>query len=466
MSLQILVVDDEPAIRQVLAAQLRKAGYQVEHLGSGQEALDYLARGDVDVVICDLRLPDFDGIEVLRKARAGGIEASFLMITAYASVNTAIEAMKAGAFDYLIKPLRHEDVLHRLSQIADLIELRDENRRLRSLVQERGLQRCVLPSGSMREVERLITKVAATDGTVLVTGESGTGKGMVARSIHQQSRRSGKAFIPVNCGAIPENLLESEFFGHLKGAFTGAERVKKGLFLEADGGTLFLDEVCELPLALQVKLLHAIEDREIRPVGGERGRRVDVRLVAATNQDVEQAVAQGRFREDLYYRLNVLHIHLPPLRARREDLLPLITFMLERESQRMGVQRQLALDPLAEEILLAYEWPGNVRELQNIIARALILADGDRIMVADLPPQVARARSGAAGAAAAWPPGPLEGSLREQVRLFELALIQRAIGENRGDRHAAARQLEIGLSTLYRKLEESRGAPVATRASD
>lgn len=450
--LQVLVVDDEPAIRQVLASQISKAGHQVAQADCATIALERLSRGDIDVAVCDIRMPDYDGIELVRRARAQGIETSFLMITAFSSLDTAIEAMKAGAFDYLVKPLRQEDVLRRLDQMADLIGLRAENIRLRTMVEAGGSQECELPSASMRAVEQLISKIARTDSTVLITGESGTGKGYYAKKIHEQSQRASTTMIPVNCGAIPENLLESEFFGHLKGSFTGADRAKKGLFLEANGGTLFLDEIAELPLSLQVKLLHALEAGEVRPVGSETPRKVDVRIIAATNREIGQMVADGHFREDLYYRLNVLHIHIPPLRERREDIPPLVNFFIAQEAQKTGGNESIHIDPVVEEILYEYAWPGNVRQMQNSIAHAFILAEGNRIMLSDLPPYLS------------WSDGnrdPVQAadteatSLREQVRRFELRLIRQAIKEADGDRPTAAKRLGIGLSTMYRKLEES-----------
>ena len=451
--LHILVVDDEAAIRQVLASQLGKAGHRVEHVGDGLSAVAALVREDFDVCLCDMRLPDIDGIEVLRRCREQKIDTTFLMITAFASVQTAIEAMKLGAFDYLIKPLQPSDLLHRLNRIADITRLRDENRYLRSIVAtDQGKPGTRSDSPAMQEVEALAEKVARTDGTVLITGESGTGKSYIARSIHNRSLRAEHNFVSVNCGAIPENLLESELFGHAKGAITGAARSQKGLFREADGGTLLLDEIFEQPLALQVKLLHVIEEKEIRPVGTEQARRVDVRILAATNRDVKRMVAEGNFREDLYYRLNVLHIHLPPLRARREDLPGLIHYFLGTEARRLGLEANYRLDPAAEELLMAYPWPGNLRELQNVIARALVLAEGNDVRLPDLPSPIGR-DMGSDGGRAGVMVG--DGTLREQVRRFEAQVIQRALEQNNGDRHLAARALGIGVSTLYRKLEES-----------
>ena len=450
-SLQILVIDDEPAIRQILTASMTRTGHSVEVASGGRQALLRLAKGDVEVALCDINMPDLTGIEVVREARAAGIDTTFIMMTAYSSVDTAIEAMKAGAFDYMIKPVRSDELAQRLVQIADMRGLRGENETLRKLVVGRRDDPCPTVSPLMRVLDRLIAKVAPTDSTVLVSGESGTGKGVVARAIHQQSLRADRAFIPVNCGAIPENLLESEFFGHTKGAFTGADRARKGLFLEADKGTIFLDEIGELPLALQVKLLHVLEAKEVRPLGSEQVRKVDVRIVAATNRDLREMANAGRFREDLYFRLSGFSVHVPPLRERREDIPALLRYLLAHGAERFGVVGRLVIDPDAEEILNAYDWPGNVRELENVLQRATILAEHGRITVADLPPQITPVLP-LLGASAAAPQG--SGALRDHVREFEHTLILRAIEDNAGDRRTAAQRLGIGLSSLYRKLEE------------
>ncbi|UCE31696.1 MAG: sigma-54-dependent Fis family transcriptional regulator [Burkholderiales bacterium] len=450
-SLNVLVVDDEPAIRQVLSAAIRKAGYEVDSARSGVEAASKLAKGDFDVVLTDISMPVMDGMELLRHAREQGLDIPFIMITGYASVESAIEAIKAGAYDYITKPVRHEEILHRLSQIEALRGLRDENRALRALAMAGTEQQFRFGSPPMLEVERLVQRVAPTDSTVLIVGESGTGKGIVARQIHELSDRSGGPLIPVNCGAIPENLLESEFFGHTKGAFTSADRARKGLFAQADGGTIFLDEIGELPLGLQAKLLHVIEEKVVRPLGSEQQRRVDVRIIAATNRDLGQRARDGEFREDLYFRLSVFQIALPPLRERREDIPALVRFLLGRHCAASGSAEELAVDPDAEEILINYDWPGNVRQLENVLQRAAILADGGRITAADLPAETSRPMT------QDKPAGfqPLSSaSLREQVRRFEVALIRRAIEDAGGDRRLAAQRLGIGLSSLYRKLEE------------
>lgn len=452
-SLDVMVIDDEPAIRQVLTAHLLKAGYNVVQAANGLDAFDRLSKGDIDVAICDIKMPDISGIELVRRVRTAGLDTNFIMMTAFASVDTAIEAIQAGASDYMIKPVRNEEVLHRLVKIADLRDLRAENRVLRSLVQGKKEDQFGFNAPTMRDMERLIAKVSPTDSTVLVTGESGTGKGVIARRIHQQSPRANAPFIPVNCGALPENLMESELFGHTKGAFTGADKARKGLFLEADKGTIFLDEIGELPLLLQVKLLHVIEDKSIRAVGSEQTRRADVRIIAATNRDLAQMVAEGKFREDLFFRLSVFQIHAPPLRERRQDIPELVRFLLRRGAKRLNESVEISIDPEVEQILAAYDWPGNVREMENVVDRALILADEGHVTCADLPPQITK------GARSALPGLGLtvqdsDDSLRDQVRRFESALITKAINDADGDRRAAAQKLGIGLSSLYRKLEE------------
>lgn len=452
-SLQLLVVDDEPAIRQVVSAHLRKAGYTVDQASDGETAMERLARGDVDIALCDIKLPGLSGIELLRQARSVNVDTAFIMMTAFASVDTAIEAIKAGAADYMIKPLNNDELLHRLTKVGDLRGLRAENRVLRRLVLGVNQEVFGFNSPAMREMEHMAAKVAHTNSTVLITGESGTGKGVVARLIHQQSPRAEGPFIPVNCGAIPENLVESEFFGHTRGAFTGADKARKGLFLEADGGTIFLDEIGELPLALQVKLLHVIEQKQVRPVGEEQTRPVDVRIITATNRDLAEMVAQGKFREDLYFRLSVFHIHVPPLRERRQDLSGLIKFLLQRNTRRMSNRQEITLDPGVEALLMNYDWPGNVREMENVIDRAIILADGNHIVLADLPPQITKVDQ----SARLDDSFQSSGTLREQMRKYEAAIIYRTIEETGGDRRAAAQKLNIGLSSLYRKLEEIEG---------
>jgi|RhiMetdeSRZDD1v2_1073273.scaffolds.fasta_scaffold00826_15 two-component system, NtrC family, response regulator AtoC len=447
--MQVLIIDDEPALRQILAGTLERAGHAVDEAGSAAAAAARLARGDVDLALCDIKLGDGNGVDLLRNSRAAGIDTAFLMITAFASVETAVEALRAGAFDYLVKPVRNEELMHQVAQIEAVRGLRDENRALRRVVAaDSRMYR--FSSAAMADVERLAGKVAPTDSTVLITGESGTGKGVIARWIHENSGRAKGAFLPVNCSAIPEQLLESEFFGHTKGAFTGADRARRGLFVEADHGTIFLDEIGELPPHMQSKLLSVIEEKTVRAIGSDQPRRVDTRIVAATNRDLAEMVKQGKFREDLYFRLAMFHIHLPPLRERRADLPGFIRHTLAAMG-RSGGKRGIELDPAAEQALIGAEWPGNVRELENVLNRACILADGERITLADLPADITRIVPPALAADAA--PGS-EGSLRQQLRTLEARLIARALQQANDDRRVAAERLGIGLSSLYRKLDE------------
>ena len=450
-SLEVMVIDDEPAIRQILTAYLSKAGYHVCQAQNGLQALERLSKGDIDVAICDIKMPDISGIELVRKARTAGLDTNFIMMTAFASVDTAIEAIQAGASDYMIKPVRNEEVLHRILKVGDVRGLRAENNVLRGLVQGKKEDQFIFVSPAMRNLDRMIAKVAPTDSTVLVTGESGTGKGVIARQIHQQSARANEPFIPVNCGAIPENLMESELFGHTKGAFTGADKARKGLFLEADKGTIFLDEIGELPLQLQVKLLHVIEEKSVRAVGSEQVRRADVRIIAATNRDLAQMVVDGKFREDLYFRLSVFHINAPPLRERRQDIPELLRFLLRKGALRLSKRGNISVDMDVEELLTKYDWPGNVRELENVIDRALILAEQGHITVADLPPQLFKYTATETNESTTT---ISNSPLRDQVRHFESAVIYKAIREAQGDRRIASQKLGIGLSSLYRKIEE------------
>ena len=450
-SLEIMVIDDEPAIRQILAAHLNKAGCHVTVAANGLDAFKRLAQGDIEIAICDIKMPDISGIELVKRAREAGIDTNFIMMTAYASVDTAIEAIQAGASDYMIKPVRNQEVMHRLLKIADLRGLRAENQVLRNLVQGKKEDYFAFKSPVTQETERLICKVAPTDSTVQITGNSGTGKGIIARRIHQLSSRSNEPFIPVNCGALPENLMESELFGHTKGAFTGADKARKGLFMEADKGTIFLDEIGELPIQLQVKLLHVIEEKSVRAVGSEQMRKADVRIIAATNRNLEQMVAEGKFRQDLYFRLSTFHIHAAPLKERHQDIPGLVRFLLERGTDNLKIGRPVTLDPEVDELFLNYDWPGNIRELENVIDRALILADNGCITVADLPAQILQSAS---TGLAPIPSCDSSASLRDQVRQFEHDVISKTIQDAHGDRRMAAQRLGIGLSSLYRKIED------------
>jgi DNA-binding NtrC family response regulator len=448
-ALRVLVVDDEAALRQIVSATLIKAGYAVDQAGGVREATAKLASGDIDVALCDIKMPDGTGIELLRQSKAAGLGTVFVMVTASASMETAVEALRSGAYDYIVKPVRNEELLNRIHQIEAMRGLDEENKLLRAAAKSRGATAYRFKSTCMLEVERLVNKVAPTASTVLITGESGSGKGMLARTIHEKSSRSAGPFVPVNCGAIPEQLLESEFFGHLRGSFTGADRARKGLFLEADRGTLFLDEIGELPMAMQTKLLHVIEEKQVRPVGSEQLRQVDTRILVATNRDLTAMVSQGTFREDLFFRLSMFQITMPPLRERVADIRDFLHFLLH-DGREGDFGRGYSLDPDAEAVLLSYPWPGNVRELDNVINRARILAENKRITLADLPAFLVGSPANSAD-------GDVDSgaTLRLQLRRYEIKLLQDAIGAADGDRRLAAQRLGISLSSLYRKLGEA-----------
>lgn len=442
----ILVVDDEIAIRQILSNIITRAGHDVITAEDGYMALSILKEREVDVTFSDVRMPGITGIELIEHARKAGINCQFVIMTAFASVSTAIDAMKAGAYDYMMKPLRHEDVEHRLQLIGNMINLHKENTALRQVAMQVSEQAMSSTADSMKTVERLINKVAATESTVMIGGESGTGKGVTANQIRKLSQRADKPFIPVNCAAIPEQLLESELFGHMKGAFTGANSKKVGLFEAATGGTLFLDEIGELPLSMQAKLLHVLEQKQIRPVGSEKFIPVDVRIIAATNRDLQEMVRNGDFREDLYFRLNIFSINLPPLRERAGDILPLFEFFLNKEARKSGKLNPMRVDSDVEAILQQYSFPGNIRELENIVERAMILADDDVVRVEDLPQQLFQQTQNEADNS--------NKTLREQLKIIEADIINKAIDSADGDRRLAAKRLGLGLSSLYRKMEE------------
>jgi two-component system response regulator AtoC len=391
-----------------------------------------------------------DGLEFLDRYREEEGEALILVMTAYGSLDLAVKAMKKGAYDYLPKPFGADEVLLTVRKAEERERLRREVGRLRNQVREdRRFAEIVASSSGMRRALQVAGKVALHPSPVLLTGASGTGKELVARLIHRESPRSGRPFIPVNCGGIPEQLLESEFFGHVKGSFTGADRDREGLFEAADGGTLFLDEVGELSPALQVKLLRALQEGEIRRVGSTETRRMDVRIISATNRDLEAAVEEGEFREDLYYRLAVVPIHLPQLRSRQEEIPELVHHLLERQARRMGVAVE-GVEPDAMETLLAYPWPGNVRELENVLERALVLSEGPRIRVEDLPESV-RVPS---------PEAPLPGvdaddlSVKRQGARLEKHLIELALDRTGGNKTQAAELLDLSPRALRYKIQE------------
>ena len=440
----ILLVDDEPSARATMALLLRKRAHRVIEAADVAAATKALADTTFEVVVTDLRMPDGDGLDVLRAAKAHCPEADVILLTAYAGWESAKEAIQLGAFDYFEKGREPDELLHRIERAVEDKALRRENENLRAQVRERfGLEGLIASSAEMAPVLDLVERVAPTDATVLIRGESGTGKEIIAKALHHASKRAAGRFVAINCGALPEPLLESEIFGHVKGAFTGAGANKKGLFEEAHGGTLFLDEIGEMTPGLQVKLLRALQNGEVRPVGSTQVITVDARVVAATNRDLEPMIRQGSFREDLFYRLNVIPIGLPPLRERREDIPLLAEHFLARFGQRQG--RVLRLSAGATERLLRYAWPGNVRELENAMERLAILARDETIEPGDLPPHIG------AGFALGTAPGlAAEQTLAETERAHIIQILERY-----GWNHSrAAEALGIGRTTLWRKLKD------------
>jgi len=440
----ILLVDDEPSARTIMALLLRKRGHRVSEAADVGTATKALADTAFEVVVTDLRMPDGDGLDVLRAAKAHCPEADVILLTAYAGWESAKEAIRLGAFDYFEKGREPDELLHRIERAVEDKALRRENENLRAQVRERfGLPGLIASSAEMGQVLDLVERVAPTDATVLIRGESGTGKEIIAKALHHASTRAGGRFVAINCGALPEALLESEIFGHVKGAFTGAGANKKGLFEEADGGTLFLDEIGEMTPGLQVKLLRALQSGEVRPVGSTQVITVDARVVAATNRDLEPMIRQGMFREDLFYRLSVIPIVLPPLRERREDIPLLAEHFLARFARRQG--RVLRLSAGATERLLRYGWPGNVRELENAMERLAILASDETVAPGDLLAHVG------AGLAVGQAPGlAAEQTLAEAERAYIIQILERY-----GWNHSrAAEVLGIGRTTLWRKLKD------------
>jgi len=446
---RVLVVDDEENIRLVLRTMLRKNGYEVDVASSAEMALGMLDSFDPDFVLADVRMPGMSGIELCAELSARASKATVIVMSAFGSVDLALEAMKAGAYDYVSKPFKHDEVLLALRKAEEREVLRRENKRLREAVRKTfELEEMLGKSAAMQKVFRTIEKVSEYKTTVLVQGESGTGKELVARALHRKSPRAKGSFVAVNCGAIPETLLESELFGHKKGAFTDASSDKKGLFEEADGGTLFLDEIGELPLQLQVKLLRALQEGTVRRLGDTRDTTVDARVIAATVRDLKKEVDEGRFREDLYYRLNVLQVNVPPLRERRDDIPLLVEHFIERCNARLGTAIRDA-DSKVKKLLMDYHWPGNVRELENLIERAVVLADGDVLTPEDLPD---RLREPSDPVATILATGEL--SIKKTSRYVEETLIKRALERTGGNRTAASKLLEISHRALLYKIKD------------
>jgi two-component system response regulator AtoC len=448
---RLLVIDDEKNMRHMLSKVLGKTGYLVETASNGHEGLKMIQKHDFDFVLCDIKMPNMSGMDFLKAARDKIRTATIIMMSAYGTIDTAIEAMKLGAYDYISKPFKSDEVYLTLKKAEERESLRQENRRLKDRIKKiegnYNFGNLVAKSEAMQAMFRIAAKAAQFKTTVLILGDSGTGKELIARAIHFEGDRSNMPLVPVNCGGIPETLLESELFGYKKGAFTGADKDKKGLFQEADGGTIFLDEIGELPLALQVKLLRVLQESEVRMIGDSKSAKIDVRIIAATAKDLEAEVKKGAFREDLFYRLNVLSIKIPPLRKRMEDIPLLCDHFIERFNSRLN-KKIKGIAPAAMARLLEYTWPGNVRELENAIERAVVLAEDTLLQPDHFPGALGRQFSGD------QIDGLFDGhSLKAAQKLMEKRLITKALKKTGGNRTQAARLLEISHPSLLSKIK-------------
>ena len=448
--IRVLIIDDEENFRHMLSVILKKEGYDVEAALNGEEALQKIGLSPFDQILCDIRMPKMDGLQFLHEVKKMGVDSPIIMMSAYGTVDIAIEAIKLGAYDYISKPFKPDEIILTLKKAEERERLRKENEFLRKEVKkEYSFENIISKNKMMQRIFEVIKKVAQYKSTILITGESGTGKELVARALHYSSDRAQKPFIPVNCGAIPENLLESELFGHAKGAFTDAIRTKKGLFEEADEGTLFLDEIGELPGQLQVKLLRVLQDGEIRRVGESKSIKINVRIVAATVKDLTKEVNEGRFRDDLFYRLNVLPIHIPPLRDRKEDISLLTSHFIKKHSQAMN-KNVVGIDSKALEALMNYKWYGNVRELENSIERAIVLADRENIELENLPAEIQNFQD----EIQLEPLSEEEYSIKKASRFLEMTLIKKGLKKTKGNHTHAAKLLEISHRALLYKIKE------------
>jgi DNA-binding NtrC family response regulator len=455
---KILITDDEQQIRRILSVMLRERGFEVTEAESGERAVEMGMEFRPDVALLDINMPGMDGLATLRALLEQNPELDCIMMTAYGTIRSAVEAMRIGAFDYLTKPFDNDELLLIINRAIELRRLSSEVEELRAELSSRyGFNEIVGISPKLQAVFRHMAKVAPIDATVLIEGESGTGKEMVARAIHRKSLRASKPFVAVNCGAIPQALFESEFFGHERGAFTDARETRTGRFEQAQGGTLFLDEVGELPLDTQVKLLRALQEKEITKVGGRASIKLDVRVIAATNVELQRAVERGRFREDLYWRLNVVRLTLPPLRERREDIPLIVDHLMERFNLELGLNvRNIAID--ARRLLEIFDWPGNVRELENAICSAMIMSEGGTITTLDLPPRI-RGEVDTTSAAATTgardiTKGTLADAVKEAMEKLEKMMIVSRLAEFSGNRTATADSLGVSRKTLFNKMRQ------------
>ncbi len=450
-SKRILIIDDEENMLHMLKTILSKEGYEIVTAGNGIEGLEKIETNLFDTILCDLRMPEMDGLSFLKTVKVKNIDSTIIMMSAYGTIDLAVEAMKHGAYDYISKPFKPDEIILNLRKAEERERLRKENILLKKEInKEFGFKNIITKNDKMLQIFETIHKISDYDTSILILGESGTGKELVAKAIHYNSKRSGKPFVAINCGAIPENLLESELFGYVKGAFTDANQNKKGLFEEANGGTLLLDEIGELPSNLQVKLLRALQEGEVRKVGDTKQIKLDVRIIAATSKNLGQEVRNDSFREDLFYRLNVIQIDLPPLRERREDIPLLINHFLNRYNGKHHLKAK-NISSAALNILVEYDWQGNIRELENAIERAVILSEGSRIEVSALPPDIRKLKA------------PREQemvndeySIKRIHLIMEEQLIKKALDKTKGNRTQAARLLEISHPSLLSKMKEFR----------
>ncbi len=448
--LHLLVIDDEENMRHVLTVLLGRCGYLVDTAADGYQGLNLAESGQYDFILCDLKMPGMGGMDFLKSVKEKPISAVIIMMSAYGTIDTAIEAMKSGAYDYISKPFKTDEVYLTLKKAEERESLRKENLRLKEQIRKVAdnyrFGNMVAESQAMKSVFALAEKAAQYNATVLITGESGTGKELIAKGIHFSGEKAAMPFVPVNCGGIPENLLESEFFGYKKGAFTGADRNRKGLFEEADNGTIFLDEIGEMPLSLQIKFLRVLQESEIRPVGDSKTKKIHVRVIAATSKNLESEIREGRFRQDLFYRLNVLPIHLPPLRERIEDI-PLLTQHFIDKFNKIFQKEIKGIAPDALSVLLKAKWPGNVRELENAIERAMILAEEQILSKENLPPGILESDPENTDEI-------FEGySLKTAQKILEKKMIVKALTATRGNRTHAGRLLEISHPSLLQKIK-------------
>lgn len=446
---KLLIVDDEEGMRHMLVSMLGKEGYTVKAVSNGLDAINQLDEDTFDLLLCDIRMPGMDGLTFFREIKSKGHSLPVIIMSAYGSIDTAVEAIKEGAYDYISKPFRQDEILLTLKKAEERERLASENMRLRQEVEKTySFSNIIGKSEKIQDLFNSIKKVAGVRSTVLLGGDSGTGKELVAKAIHYNSDRKDEAFVAVNCGAIPENLIESELFGHVKGAFTDAVRARRGLFEEASGGTLFLDEIGELPLNLQVKLLRVLQEDEITRVGSASVIKVDVRIVAATTKNLAEEVKEGQFRDDLYYRLNVFSIKLPPLKERMEDIPLLVDHFIKKINGKLGRSvRGIEADAL--EAIMEYPWPGNVRELENAVERAMVMTESDKLNRADFSVEIREAGGGAGQAFVVD-----DFSIKKNGKMLEKSLITKALAETGGNRTKAAKLLEISHRALIYKIKD------------